>query len=313
MGSLGASGNDLVESCRDLLAAGHSDAATSWGPFDLPLRCFEERAVERIVRRLSRSGVVPSPEAVRDVAARTPLADLALAVACSDEVPGSWETLVGRLSPRLVGLARKHGADATDARTLADDVLAEMSLPASHGRVRRLIDTYEGAGSLFGWAAVILVRRLHRIRSRGAGRGAPGDSGGATQGEAADRGHSDPAEVLAAEDTVRRFRIALTAAWAALPGRERLALSCRYGDGTPQTRIATLLRVSEPHTSRILAAAVARLRSAVEQALGLEARSLGAAWPALAEVLRTHLVSADPDRPLPLEDLPEIPRTRGPR
>ena len=50
-----------------------------------------------------------TPESLRDAMARTALADLALAVACAEGVAGAWETLVARLSPRLAGLARKHG------------------------------------------------------------------------------------------------------------------------------------------------------------------------------------------------------------
>ncbi len=308
MGPLGASGRD-DDARRETFAAGLREAMSLWGPFELPPERFEEEATTRIRRRLERSGADATSEAVRGALARTSLPDLALAVACSDGASGSWDTLVGRLTPRLVGLAQARGASGAEARVLAADVLSEMSIPASGGRVRRLIDTYEGAGSLFGWAAVILVRRLHRARHRDAARAGHATAEATGRESRASHG-ADPAAVAAGAEAVASFRRALQAAWTALSGRERLALSWRYLDGIPQTRIATLLRVSEPHTSRIVTGAVARLRTGLERALGHEANGPEGAWPALVEVLRAQMVSARPVPPLPTG---EAPPARGPR
>jgi RNA polymerase sigma factor (sigma-70 family) len=254
-----------------------------------------------VAGRLERAGVAPTAESVLERLRQAPLADLAIAIACADRVPGAWETLVARLGPRLVGLAHKRGVADTEARTLADDVLSEMCVPVGG---RPPIETYAGAGSLFGWAAVILVRRLHRAR-HGAGRPV------ATADEPPERVAAAPDEPLdrvADDERVRRFGEALAAAWSRLSGRERLALACRYVDGMPQTRIATLLRVSEPHTSRILAAAVESLRGELRATLGPDA--LARAGPALAEALRRRLVSESLPPPHPVE---EPPRPRGPR
>ena len=300
--SSGPPGSDPGPAARDLFEAALSEAARSWGSFALALPRFAGRATSLVAGRLERSGVAPTADAVLRQLARTPLADLAIAIACADRAPGAWETLVARLTPRLVGLARRRGASDADARTLAADVLSETCLPAGG---RTPIETYAGAGTLFGWAAVILVRRLHRTRAHAGRR----EAAEPAEAERAERpGAGEPIERLADDESVRRFDRALAAAWVGLSGRERLALACRYADGMPQTRIATLLRVSEPHTSRILAAAVERLGGALRAALGPDA--LERAGPALAEALRRRLVSASPPPPHPVE---EPPRPRGPR
>jgi RNA polymerase sigma factor (sigma-70 family) len=302
MSSPGTEGNDAAEACRDLLAAARREASEAWGPFELTMDRFTAGAVERVTRRVTRAGERPAPDVLRAWMGRTALADLALAIACSKDAPGAWERLVERLTPRLRGLARSRGVSDADAGTIAADALSETAVRGTGPGARRLIETYEGAGSLFGWAAVILLRRLHRDRARASAGTASLDDG---RGDAvADR--RDPFAVLAGDDARARFGSALAGAWGELSGRDRLALAWRYLDGLPQTRIAAMLRVSEPHTSRILASAVERLRSSVRAALGSDPGDVGPAW---VEVLRRHLVTASGPPPLPVE--PPAPRGRG--
>jgi RNA polymerase sigma factor (sigma-70 family) len=307
---------EAADVCGDLLAKGLADAAAAWGPFRLAPDAFAARALEVAARRLARDGATATPEALRDVVGRMPLADLALAVACAQGDGGAWETLVARLRPRLEGLARKHGASDADAVVLANDALAEMSVPAGP-RGRRPIDGYEATGSLFGWAAVVLVRRLHRARAQASRRPVATDlaRGDDAPREPAEPPGADPARASSGAEAVERFRRALAAAWTGLSGRERLALVWRYLDGTPQTRIAVLLRVSEPHTSRILAAALARLREAVRTALGGDAAAEDGVRPDLVEALRRHLADARLVSPATHEPLPGggTPPPRGPR
>jgi RNA polymerase sigma factor (sigma-70 family) len=292
---------EAADLCGDLLAKGLVEAGALWGPLRLAPEVFAARARDRAARRLARAGIDATPETLRDVVGRMPLADVALAIACAEGVAGAWEALVARLRPRLEGLARRRGASDADAAALAGDALAEMTVPAGP-RGRRPIDTYDGAGSLFGWAAVILVRKLHRSRGRRRSSEADAVRTDDAAREPAQPAGGDPADALADGEGVVRFRRALGRAWADLSGRERLALVCRYLDGTPQTRIASLLRVSEPHTSRILAAAVARLRDGVRASLGDEAPGTTAD---LVEALRGHLVSARLVSPAAHGPLPE--------
>jgi RNA polymerase sigma factor (sigma-70 family) len=293
-----AGGNAPAEACRDLCAAALEEARGAWGLAGLPVDRFAERAAAVAAGRLARSGVEATADEVRATLGRSALADLALAVACEDRVEGAWEALASRLAPRLEGLARRRGVSGDDAAALAQDVLSEWALPARVGAPRSLLSTYEGAGSLFGWAAVILSRRVSRARRREAGREGGGDA--ARGDEPVERRRPTPLEAAQGREALRRVEAALTSAWASLSGRERLALAWRHADGLPQTRIAGLLRVSEPHTSRILAGAVARLRDAARAALGEDAPPL--AWPAVAESVRRILVSPGSSAPLPLED-----------
>jgi RNA polymerase sigma factor (sigma-70 family) len=288
-----------VDACGDVLASGLEQARREWGLEGFPLERFAARVAPVVVRRLARSGVDPTPDAVRATLERSALGDLAVALACDDEVPGAWESLSAALAPRFTGLARRRGAAPEEAAVVAQDVLSEMSLPATRKGPRRLIATYEGAGSLFGWGAVILSRRLSRSRRRDEARG-EGGADRAEAREAVDRSEADPLDAAERHETERRLEAALASAWSALPGRDRLALAWRYVDGLPQTRIATLLRVSEPHTSRVLSAAVDRLREAARTALGEDSPTT--TWPALAEALRRVLVSPGAPAPHPLED-----------
>ena len=311
----GSSADGLIEACRDLLASGLSEAASVWGTFDLSLARFAPRALELVACRLDRLGVARTPESLREAMTRTAVADLAIAIACSDGVALAWEALVARLSPRLAGLARKRGVSTAEARVLASDVLAEMSVPATQQHPRKLIATYEGSGSLFGWAAVILIRRLGRARLRDAGREVAPVSelaaAGVARSDPPDHRLPDPLEALARADTARQLAGALKGAWAELSGRERLALSCRFLDGIPQTEIATILRVSEPHTSRIITGAVERLRRVVRNRMGTASTDQESGWPALVEVIRRSMVTASASAPLP--DQSSLPSRKGPR
>ena len=286
----------LLETCRDLLEAALAEARTAWGPFDLSPERFAERVQRHVTRRLERSGTAPGPTAARDVLRRTARADLALAAACDEGAPGAWEALARGLLPRLTGLARKRGRAEADAEALASDVLSELTMPVTWSGARTLLGTFDGTGSLFAWCAVILVRRLARTHQRETKREAVAAS--AHEERARGAAGDDPAHVLREAEDARRFESTLRAAWAGLTGRERLALAYRFLDGVPQTAIARVLGISEPHTSRLVTGAVAKLRAAVVAEVGAE--SGGARlWAALADAVRRNLVSTSASSPLP--------------
>jgi RNA polymerase sigma factor (sigma-70 family) len=288
--------DELLGTCRDLLEGALAEARTVWGAFDLPVERFAARADVHLARRLERAGTARAPAAARDLLRRTARADLALAVACDEGAPGAWEALAGGLLPRLTGLARKRGRAEADSEALAADVLAELSMPVSWSGARTLLGTFDGTGSLFAWCAVILVRRLARAHEREKKHEAVA---AAAQQERARSGPSDdPADLLRDAEDAGRFERTLRTAWAALTGRERLALAYRFLDGVPQTAIARVLGISEPHTSRLVTGAVAKLRAAVLAEVG--GGGGGARlWAALADAVRRNLVSTSASSPLP--------------
>src|SRR5688572_3084681 len=126
----------LLAGCRDLLESALAEAEASWGRFDLPLERFASRAAALVASRLERAGVEATAGEAREVLRRTARADLALAIACEEGVPGAWEALVAGLLPRLAGLARKRGLSQADAEALASDVVSDLSLPAAWSRSR---------------------------------------------------------------------------------------------------------------------------------------------------------------------------------
>jgi RNA polymerase sigma factor (sigma-70 family) len=271
----------------DPWAEGLAEAHRTWGPFPLPLDRFVARAEALLARRLERAGTAPTPFARAATLRQTARADLAVAVACEERISGAWEVLHARLLPRLRGLARKRGMAAADAETLASDVLSELAMPPGGASgARTVLGTFDGTGSLFGWSAVILVRRLSRL-ARPSSEPPP---------EGAER--SDPAEILGDAETADRFDAALRRAWARLAWRERLALAYRFLDGRPQVEIARLLRLSPPRVSRIVNGAVAKLRDGLRSA-GLEEPLERRLRVALADAVRKRLAPTSASAPLP--------------
>jgi RNA polymerase sigma factor (sigma-70 family) len=264
-----------------------AEAQRSWGPFTLPLERFAARAEALVARRLLRAGTSATPLAHDDTVRKTARADLAIAVACDERASGAWEALHLRLFPRLRGLARKRGLRDADAETLASDVLSEMALPpGGTSGARTLLGTFDGTGSLFGWSAVILVRRLSRLRRPPAEPPAP----------AADR--PDPAQALGDAESAQRFDGALRAAWERLAARERVALAYRYVDGKTQVEIARRLRLSAPRLSRVLTGAVAKLRAHLGRA-DVAGRAGGPLWDVMADTLRKRMAPTSASAPLP--------------
>ena len=287
----------LLEACRDVLEAALAEAQTAWGAFALPLERFAARAAAHVERRLERAGTEVSPAAARDVLRRTARADLALAVACDEGVAGAWEVLARGAPPP----ARRSRAQARPRRRRRRGA-----------RVRRA----RGTG-----AAGHVERRAHAARDlRRDGqplrvvRGDPGPAPGAharTRDRSARRspwrrsGNAPaaarttiPRTCCATPNGRGRFERTLRTAWTALTGRERLALAYRFLDGVPQTAIARVLGISEPHTSRLVTGAVAKLEAAVVAEVGAEGGGTRL-WAALADAVRKNLVSTSAVAPLP--------------
>jgi RNA polymerase sigma factor (sigma-70 family) len=219
---------------------------------------FAGRFGSLIRGRVVGLGLDPTPDRLAAWAERAAHADLYLAIAAALGAPGAWDRLARLLRPRLRGLALKRGARDPSADTLAADVLADMALPASKGAAGPLIGTYAGSGSLFGWAAVLLVRRLSR-----AGRRAAASLDADDAPEPASRSVPDPGGSAEDAEETRRFETAFAEAWIGLSPRERLALAWKHRDGLAQRDIGRLLRLGESRVSRVVAAAQARLRESL--------------------------------------------------
>ena len=243
-----------------------------------------------VLRRLGNLGLEATPARVRAAIAGAAAPDLFLACACEQGIAPAWETLVAGLRPRLEGLARKQGKGRGDAEALVADVLGDLSLPPPRGGSRTLLGTYDGSGSLFGWLAVVLVRRVaaasrgRRVGSLDAAHEADAERGAPV---AAASPPADPAEGALDAETTRRFERAVGEAWRTCTARERLALLLRHRDGLAQRQVAVVLGVGEPRASRLLAQGRRKLSAALNGSGGDPARERD--WVLLREAVAHEL------------------------
>jgi len=248
-----------------VLRRGFEEGRAAHGPLPLPFETFERRALALTDRRLRRAGGTPAPGEVEEALSRAALGDLFLAVACEEGTPGAWDRFAAFYGRTLVALAVRRGAANAEAEELAREIPGELFTPPPSGGTRTRLGTFDGAGSLAGWLAVIVQRRLVD-RRRAAVRTVPLADTDRPDGSA-----PDPASAAADAETGRLLGEGLREGWAALADREALALLLKYRDGVSQTAIAGILGVGEPRVSRMIAAASEKLRAAVIRRTGRDA------------------------------------------
>jgi RNA polymerase sigma factor (sigma-70 family) len=283
-----------------VLRRGYAEGRAAHGPLALSFDAYARRAVDLAEKRLRRAGAAATREEVAEALSKAALADLYLAVACEEGAPGAWEAFTARFGPTLIAMAVRRGASRGEAEELAREIPGEIYAPPPGGGARTRLGTFDGSGSLAGWLAMIVHRRLVD-RRRASAREAPSEA--AIDGVAArPDADGDPAGAAGDAETARRFEEAFRAAWATLTPRESLAILLRFRDGLAQKEIARLLEVGEPRVSRILAGAADRIREAVGRIAGLrpEEEDLGserlraALRDVVAESLATGAPPSDP-------------------
>jgi RNA polymerase sigma factor (sigma-70 family) len=262
----------------------------------------EEQFVARVtrcaVRRLTRRSAEPTPRAVADAIATASAADLYLVTGCGNGAPGAWERFQQQYAPRLVALARSRGAGAGEAEQRVADLLGDLAVVRPDRP--SALEGFDGSGSLFGWLATCLLRRV-ASRSREAERHRPlhasdtlGDPRGADPVQAAERGELEG-----------RLRRALQIAVDALTPQERAAVVLSHHDGWSGREVARILGVGAPRASRLRAQATEKVRAAlipVLRAEGLSGPPDGSSWEALRDAVGLVLAKvaiADGPAPLP--------------
>jgi RNA polymerase sigma factor (sigma-70 family) len=268
----------------DVLRRGFDEGAAEHGPLALRFETFARQAAALTRRRLARSGRGAAPGDVASALARAALADLYLAVACDERAPGAWETFSSRFESKIVALGVRRGASRAEAEQIARDLPGQLFAPPDDGAARTRLGTFDGSGSLVGWLAVIVERRM-ADRRRAAAR-APAS----IDREPASRGAPGPVEAAIGAEAARCFADAVAAAWRSLTPREALALLLLHRDGLPQAQIARVLAVGEPRVSRIVAAASQKIRESVVRAVGAPAAE-GATWDALRRAVAESLAT----------------------
>jgi RNA polymerase sigma factor (sigma-70 family) len=279
-------------------------AQSEYGPIPLPFEHFAGQVLERMIRRLTRCNVAPSPDRLDHLLAVAPLTDLFLAIACDEDAPGAWEVFTERFVPRLIGLARHRGYPHREAVQAAESMPGELVFRPGLGKNRSRLGTYEGAGRLFDWLAVIFMRRLQGLsRDTGLPRGArklsiDAQTGSHGQSLAEDvpspsAESNEPVVQMIEQETGERFADALRDGWQELTTSESLALLYKYEQRLHQKEIAQLLGLSESRISRIVHKALEKIREhvlrSVPEAPSSDLNRPGRFWPALQAIVSRHL------------------------
>jgi RNA polymerase sigma factor (sigma-70 family) len=282
--------------CETALAAAYEAGRKADGELAVSLDAYADRAVRLAIRRLRAQSMDPTPRRVAEAIDCAAGADLHLATACEIGTARAWEVLVTRYAPRLRGLAARRGEGPQQAESISSDVLADLALPPPRGGARTLLGTYDGAGSLFAWLALILVRRIAATaRRRRPDSLDAKDDRGDQRADSVPSGHAaDPASALLDREAAGIVTTALDAAWDEMTDRERLALLLRHRDGLNGREMAPLLRVGEPRVSRLVAQAIAKLSAAMKARLSLVPASDGRTsgeglWAALRDAVASRL------------------------
>lgn len=279
------------------LRRGHEAGIEAYGDLGLTFEAYAAEALRAVERRLDQLSLDADRKRVGDALARMAGADLYLARACELGSVDAWAALANDLVPRLTGLARKRGARGSSAEEEVSALLSDLALPPPRGRARTLIGTYGGAGSLFGWLSVILVRRFageaRRKKPDSLDQRPDDEQDVAPAGRSAPE---DPSQAAQDDESRRRIREAIRRGFAACTPKEQLALVLKFRDGLPQRRMAALLEVGEPRVSRLVKQALTKLGTAARAHLpeGLDPSAYAAAADSVGETLASLDAPARP-------------------
>ncbi|MGH7149976.1 MAG: sigma-70 family RNA polymerase sigma factor [Planctomycetota bacterium] len=279
-----------------LLRGGHEEGIAEYGSLPLPFELYAAKALELVRRRLRVSGVDPSPGRIAGALTGAAKGDLFLAIACEEGIAGAWETFSERYVGRFRALARSCGAPALEADEIARDLPGDLVARPGGGGARTRLGTFDGTARLFTWLSVMVARRVaDRFRAR---RALPKDAepgGEPCAAELPDRSPAatDPAVLAIDAETASRLGEALRRAWADLDERATAALLLKFRDGLPQREIAARLGLSDSQVSRILAASLGKVRTAVQEKFTADFpdrwRDGESFWSALRGAVARHL------------------------
>jgi len=191
--------------------------------------------------------------------------DLALAIACRAGIAAAWETFIEKYRPILYAAARAICREEMVAREIADSMWAELYGVNARGEQRRsLLAYFHGRSSLATWLRAIIAQR-HIDSVRGSKRFAPLDYTESHDSRASQEsvdppepGHWRMMEIFAA---------VLSAAIAALAGKDRVRLGYYYRDELTLREVARAMDEHESTVSRKLERTRRELRRSVEREL----------------------------------------------
>jgi RNA polymerase sigma factor (sigma-70 family) len=282
------------------LEAAHAAAVDLYGDLGLDAAAYAERARALAKGHFARLGLPDDEEHVSTFLARAALEDVYLAGACEAGSRDAWDVLHARFAARLEGFAVRRGLSSAEAESLVQDLIGDLAAPPPRAAARTLLGTFDGAGSLFGWLSVVLLRRIAGQARRKRPQSLDAQDPQVGEGARAPAGRPmplpAPAALVGAEDATR-LTAAFGRAWARLKPQERLALVLKHRDGRTQREIAACLGVGEARVSRVVSGAVETVATEMRASLGegtAPQRGVGA-WDALALAIGRHLATCGPE------------------
>lgn len=230
----------VPDELEPLLAAAFAQARAAWPG----VAVTAERFASAVARRLTDG------TAVALAALRTD--DVYLAAACVDRDPAAlvaFDRMCVPVIDRAVGAAGATPAETADLRQV---VRQRLLVPAEteSGESEPRLATYSGRGSLASWIRVVATREAKRLLPRE--RRVVVDEDGLSALVAPD----DDPEIGYLKRLYRaEFKVAFTAAVAALSDRERMLLQQHALDGLSIDELAAFYRVHRATTARWVEAA----------------------------------------------------------
>lgn len=245
------------------LAAAHAAGAGDHPVVDVPVADFADH-LEGMARRQARALAPATVDARRSwLLGHVRPGEVYLAAGCDRSLAHAWERFATVVLPWLRGVLERRGARSHEVDGLVGETPGLMVLPPRSGEARTTLGTWDGRARLTSWLAAITLRRWAGQRARAVpGHLEEDDPAGARRQPAI-----TPLVAALDHEAARQLEITLDEGWGSLTDRERLALLLRYRGGLPQRRIAELLGVGEPRVSRLLGAAIERLRAATAKVL----------------------------------------------
>jgi RNA polymerase sigma-70 factor (ECF subfamily) len=241
----------------------YATAAGRIGRFGAQWKIDEAFARETVAHSVKSWGGLDRGESVEDYLESLRADDLALTIACRAGVAAAWETFIEKYRPTLYASARASCREESAAREIADSMWAELyGVDAKGAQRRSLLDYFHGRSSLATWLRAIVAQR-HIDSVRGARRfepleDAPPQVSRVEAGDPPEPGHARIMEIFAA---------VLSAAIAALAGKDRLRLGYYYRDELTLRQIARATGEHESTVSRNLERTRRELRKNVEREL----------------------------------------------
>lgn len=249
----GLGGRALPSGLGSSLARLVEEGRAAWGALDVGADLFVAQLASHI----------PADEEIAKALSRAHAADLHLACACANGVPGAAEALKRTYEPALLAYVRK----TLGSSLIVDEVWQALLVKLLVGDGdRATIACFGGRGPLAAWLKIAAYRLgLNLLRSEGK---LELTSLEALAGAIHDR---DPELDLLRARYGEALRVALSDAFRGLNSHERVLVQLAYVEGMTHARISVMYRVNQSTITRRLFEIRERIAASVQRSMRVRA------------------------------------------